>query len=1124
MSDMNNPLSILRISLLLSIFTAILTPAAAEQPEIFVQMGHAEKVGLVGFSPDGKYALAGDVKGITKLWDITNGREIRTLSCYVLAFSRNNRYALLLEPKEKALKLWDMIKKEEINTFKIKVDNELKIISAALSDDGRYIFLGGHSDIGLWDLQSIKEIRAENITKTFTGHKARINSIALSPDGKYALSGSDDKTVRLWDIATGTLERMFEGHGYDVYTAAFSPDDKYILSGSGDHTAKLWDAATGKEIKTLKHESRVSLVAFSPDGKYALTSSNDGIKIWDILTGEDILAKVKTGTIAKIRAEIEAKAKAEMEVKAKAYSLEVAKAKAEGKPIPTEPEEEVYIDEHGIEEAWEGEYHLEDCACSAAFSPDGKHILTGSWRSLNLWDTTTGREIKTEAQFLGYADEGYSAVFSPDGRLVVTATSRGAIVIWDMAEGRKKAEWQSNAGVVAISPDGKFVLSGSRPEQSPGILGLWNITTGKQVWSIEGHRTGIHSLTFSPDGKYALSASRDGTVKLWDIEAKKEVKVFKGIDDDMREAATFSPDGRYVLSVGERINYVSTSRLWNVKSGEQVRIFEWCVPSLAFSPDGKHVICNREIFEVETGKEIMKLEGLDARSLAYSPDGKYILSGGFEDILQLWDAQTGKKKWELPLQSQWIEDVAFSPDGKYVLSASYNGAMNLFEAATGKKVAMFVEFREQKKSFNADKDWVAPDWLVITPEGYFNTSPNGAKHLNVRVGNNVYSIDNFYEKFFNPVYVASVLQGKKVETVADIRKGILTPPDVKIISPEPDASFNTDTISVTVSAKDTGGGLDEIRLYHNGKTIGEDTRAVKIIPKGNEMMKTYTVTLVDGINTFKATGFSKDRTESNPYELIVKLTAPQKDVSLYVLAIGINKYKNPALNLNYAEPDAKGIVEFFRQKGEGLFKKIEFTEMYNEQATKEKIITKLKELENTNPQDAVLLYFAGHGENISDRWYFIPHELTYPEKEEDIKSKGISSDELSGYIKNIKAQKILMLVDACKAGAVLIAFRGFEDRKALSQLSRSTGVHIIAASTKDQFAAEVKDLGHGVFTYTLLEGLKGKASGGSDTVTVRKLMGYIEEQLPEITKKFKQEAQYPVVDSRGMDFPLVLTK
>jgi hypothetical protein len=254
--------------------------------------------------------------------------------------------------------------------------------------------------------------------------------------------------------------------------------------------------------------------------------------------------------------------------------------------------------------------------------------------------------------------------------------------------------------------------------------------------------------------------------------------------------------------------------------------------------------------------------------------------------------------------------------------------------------------------------------------------------------------------------------------------------------------------------------------------------------------------------------------------LTVLLAAPRKEVSLHVLAVGINTYKNPALSLNYAEPDARGIVDFFRRVGKGLFKDMDIREMYNDQATKQSIIAGLGRLQNTNPQDAVLIYLAGHGESINDKWYFVPYELTFPEREEDVVAKALSSDELKDFITRIKAQKILILIDACKSGAVLVAFRGFEDRKALSQLSRSTGVHVVAASAKDQFAAEVKELGHGVFTYTLLQGLNGKAVGKGEAVTVRKLMAYIEEQLPEITKKYKQEAQYPVVDSRGMDFPL----
>ncbi len=413
------------------------------------------------------------------------------------------------------------------------------------------------------------------------------------------------------------------------------------------------------------------------------------------------------------------------------------------------------------------------------------------------------------------------------------------------------------------------------------------------------------------------------------------------------------------------------------------------------------------------------------------------------------------------------------------------------------------------------------EWIVITPEGYFNASADGAKLLNVRVGNNVYSIDNFYEKFYNPVLVASVLQGTKVEAVADLRKGILAPPEVRIISPEAGKECTADTVTIAVSAKDVGGGVEEIRLYQNGKAVGGDVRGMKAIPKGNETIRTFIVSLVDGVNTFRATAFSKDRSESNAYELTVKLAAPRKEVSMHILAVGINTYKNPALNLNYAEPDARGIVDFFRKSGKGLFKEMDIREIYNDQATKQSILSGLGRLANTSPQDAVLIYLAGHGENINDKWYFIPHELTFPEREADVTTKGISSDELKDSIIRIKAQKILILIDACKSGAVLVAFRGFEDRKALSQLSRASGVHVVAASTKNQFAAEVQELGHGVFTYTLLQGLNGKAAGKGETITVLKLMAYIEEQLPEITKKYKQEAQYPVVDSRGMDFPLV---
>ena len=929
------------------------------------------------------------------------------------------------------------------------------------------------------------------------GHTRTVKVVAFSPDGKYALSGGGEGAIKLWEIATGRELKTVGINSDTISCIDISPDGRYAFTGSyNNKILKMWDVATGKEIRTFTgHSYRVDSVTFSPDGRYALSGSADKtLKLWDIATGKEI--RTFTGHLEGIFSvafspDGRCVLSGSIDKTIKLWDVE------SGKEIRTFSGHSGWI-------------------YSVIFSPDGRYVLSGSIdKTIKLWDVESGTEIRT---FTGHSEGIHSVAFSPDGRYALSGSSDKTMKLWDVVSGREIRTFKGHSAWVeslTYSPDGGWhVLSASADK----TLMLWDVTTGKEIRTLTGHSGEMKSVVFSPDGRYALmSSGKDKVFKLWSMTNGVEIKTFREEHSNVVFSTAFSPDGRCFLSGSDKI-----LKLWDVESGIEIRTFRGKsrgVHSVAFSPDGRHVLSGSDdktlkLWDVESGTEIRTFPGHSAGwiySVAFSPDGRHVLSGSNDQTIKLWDVESGKEIRTFTGHSGWIHSVVFSPDGRYALSSSGDNTTRLWNISTGREIAQFVRFTDG-------------EWIVITPKGYFNASANGAKHLNVRIGMNVYSIDNFYEKFFNPMYVASALQGKKVEATADIRKGILTPPEVRITSPASGSQFNTDTLTVTVAAKDTGGGIDEIRLYHNGKAIGDDTRAVKIVSKGNEAIRQYAVSLVDGLNTFRAVGFSKDRTESNPYELSVILAAASKDVSLYVLAVGINKYKNPALNLNYAEPDARGITDFFQKQDKGLFKNIAIREIYNEQATKENIISQLNKLQNINAQDAVLIYLAGHGENINNKWYFIPHELTYPEREEDVKAKGLSSDELSGYMKNIKAQKILMLIDACKSGAVLVAFRGFEDRKALSQLSRSTGVHIVAASSKDQFAAEVKELGHGVFTYTLLEGLGGKAAGAHEAVTVRKLMGYVEGQLPEITKKYKQEAQYPVVDSRGMDFPLVIAK
>jgi WD40 repeat protein len=567
-----------------------------------VLRGHTREVQSVALSRDGRHLLSGGWDETVRWWDVETGQELRRLGGHgqveIVALSPDGRRALSGH-HDRTVRLWDLDTGAELRSFEGHTDS---VGGVAFSGDGRRAISGGFDHtVRLWDVESGQQLHR------LEGHTGQVRAVAFSPDGRLALSGNiygtkdnhdyppSDCDLRLWDVETGRELRRFQGHASLVEGVTFSPDNQHALSCSWDGALRWWDVATGKELRRFQgNAGPLTCLALSPNGRRAVSGGWDGcLRLWDVASGKEL-------------------------------------------PPVTGPT--------GV-------------TCQVAFSPGGSHVLAaGGDKIVRFWDLA---QLKEARRFEGHTDPVISVALSPDGRRALSAScthhlfvpqpangdrTGGPWRLWDVQTGKEIRRFQGpstwGAGCVAFSPDGQRALTGCQFR----VL-LWDVESGRQLGTLDGHAGAVLSVAFSPDGRRALSASGDTTVRLWQLDSGKELRCFRGHTWAATSVA-FSPDGHHAVSGSDD----GTVRLWDLD---------------ADPPQG------RTFFKWNTD---------NVWSVAFGPDGKTLASAGRDGRIILWNVLAGDKlrEWQLPGP---VRGVTFASDGRHLAAANGNGTVYILRLA-----------------------------------------------------------------------------------------------------------------------------------------------------------------------------------------------------------------------------------------------------------------------------------------------------------------------------------------------------------------------------------------------------------------------------------------------------------
>lgn len=1130
-----------------AVAAGLLSPVAGQQPAtrsferpaLLLQNAHAEAVQVVGFRPDSRVLASGSADLTIKLWEPGTGAMLRTLAGHsqrvrALAFSPDGR-RLFSAADDHLLIVWD----PSSGALRASTTSALAVTHVAVSPDGTRLAAAGRDSTALFEIRQDTLIAGPILPgasgalawsangrwlasagdggKVWEAGAARLlhrlgsraRCLAFRPDGNLVLAGDELSVV---EPESG---RFLERHPIaSGERCSVSPDGSWLSGLASDYRIRLWRLNPVRELEPLAgHGGRFGWVldlAFAPDGRTLASAGDDrSIRLWDHSSGRLVRSLASYAD-------------------------------------PVE---------------------------SLAFHPGGKLLATGGLGpsgDVQVWQLPSGapgRRIRGRARPVSppaaTAREQEAARSIEDLAKRVSsmsATITGVSTTWEGGRGpggpvleRIMAGLESNLRPLAFSPDGSSLASGSLFR----FLDLWDPAKGERLRTLTAHLGQVRAVVFSPDGRTLATAGEDLSIKIWDAATFYTLREFRGAHKGKVRALAFSPDASLLASAAYNDDAV---KVWSVDRGgpgEGAAGPRFTLPvtgstfSMTFGRDGQSlVVCGRQVgvWDTRTGRPVEHPAPIEDRqggvvACAISPDESVLALGDSRGEIRLMDFRSGGLLHTLSAHNGPIWSLCFAPGGAVLVSSSADSRMAFWDAASGRHLATAVSLQNGE------------DWLVAAPDGLFDGTPGGWQLLRWRFSEELLDTapaEAFFSEFFHPGLLADLMAGRRPAAPREIGRLDRRPVEVSILPPAGPAAASTREIELQIHAAQAapspnspqGSGARDVRLFRNGSLVA--AWRGDVLRGGGGVTLRARVRLVAGENRFTAYAFNRDNVRGPIAELAISgAPAPNRKGTLYLLAIGINRYANPDYDLAYAVADAQAFTARMAAQQQALaqYQSVKTITLFDREATRTNIMAafarlagrplpatrpasalpaSLAALSAVQPEDAVFVFYAGHGTAALRSFYLIPHDLGYSGSRESIGgaearamlARSISDRDLEEAFEGIDAARLVLIIDACNSGQVLEseeARRGPMNSRGLAQLAYEKGMYVLTAAQGYQAALEASQLGHGLLTFALVE--DGLESAGADfaprdgKILLREWLDFASLRVPEMQQSLMQEAR-----------------